>query len=935
MSKSAFSTLAILIVLSGVAGCSGRGSDPITAGSQPQAVRPFANSAHTHMWGCWDVCVDAENETVEAVLNRHAMFTLNVVGILNNNPATLGFMLKGIVHEMGNTYINLEVSITHPIPGKSKFNGYDVRGVLMGNGSATMLYNSDLKYPVPGLDQLQKNPYGGPGGPDGYTRWFNLTEFSTGGMPLFSYVPGKYATKDFAGTATLCPYRYFADGLGTYDSVWNFLTATTTHGVFTAGSKNTRCYHICFPDALGIKFGYAVIANWEGSDPWDHPSNAPESVACSVADASDVWYIDPTLNGGMLNLDISLFSWKDQPSAIYIESTVLTSVYEFDMADMTPVGGSEHYSTYHVEIPADNVTGLEGQEFWVIAEHGDYDYTNDFGVPNLADTDPLAAFFRFEHEVAEEPACPTPDVLSISPSVVNPDTFMENAKIECLQLVDGPWLAVKLAKDGEPDIEGMDVSFVPPSFIKAHFNLAGAVAGFWDVVVVNGCGGLPGVGEGLLEISACHIPMPVSIDPDFGEIDSAIDDALITCDEIEEGPCLGAFLSLDGQMSVTGTDLQFLGSTQLTADFDLSGVSAGLWDVVLINGCCSSHGIGEDMFQVVESTGPVLRDSGPLPEPHPVTNFVDFCVIGDDWGGEGVYYHYSTGSDFLIYRYPVDYSAEGTQYCELTGNGGGFDIEDLLIGPEWMSAIEISAAGLACTGESTDPMVWGGYPANEPLWWFDLTGLLMMGYRTPDLVSFDIENEFPPVSGIWGYWGGYPPGTEQGRMFYTMGRAVDFPVDTVGSVDGRVSDNEAYKLAVDSEPVGLDPPHNIIYYWMEGPPDDPGIEIIKNDCSSPYYPLGVAIGTIDDDLVGLPVDITCVNSFGNVAWAEGNWLVVLEDNGDSTWQIAVFDQNGNLLYRYEPPLPGEAIAMDADYARQQVHVWYDNGGYHYAVFGWG
>ncbi len=70
---------------------------------------------------------------------------------------------------------------------------------------------------------------------------------------------------------------------------------------------------------------------------------------------------------------------------------------------MTPVASGDHYATWQVKIPADNVTGIEGNEFWVIAEYDGEDYTCPFGVPNDAGEDTLAALFRYDLFVADEP----------------------------------------------------------------------------------------------------------------------------------------------------------------------------------------------------------------------------------------------------------------------------------------------------------------------------------------------------------------------------------------------------------------------------------------------------------------------------------------------------------------------------------------------------
>ena len=134
----------------------------------------------------------------------------------------------------------------------------------------------------------------------------------------------------------------------------------------------------------------------------------PEAIALSVVDNSTVYYKDPFTNGGNLVLDLSVWDWDSKVTSgvmedykLIVESTVLSTPYEASPADMTPIGGGENYSTFHIEIPADNVTQADGNEYWVIAECANLDYSNDFNVQNDAWDDPLAAFFRYSLEAGD------------------------------------------------------------------------------------------------------------------------------------------------------------------------------------------------------------------------------------------------------------------------------------------------------------------------------------------------------------------------------------------------------------------------------------------------------------------------------------------------------------------------------------------------------
>lgn len=493
--------VAVLVLLLGL-GCSS-GQNPMSPQNQKEVVQKAeANQrSQTHLWGLWTVTIDAGEQTVEAVPARNAMFTANVVNFLNSNPANMAFKINKINTETGYTDIDIDVSLRHPFPGMTQYNGYDVRGVFMGDGSGTLAYNSEIQYAVAGTDQtMLPNPVSGAGGPDGYTRWFNYTEFSGPGMPLFLYTQGKAASPSFAGTATLNPYKYYADGLGATDDLWTWISAHGDNfGVFSAGQANTRNYYLRFPTGKGIVYGYAVTANWTAPDV--HPSNAPEAVALSVIDNSDVYYASSSDKGGNLKLDVSVWNWGGQLSvgamdeyAIKIESTVLSAPYEADGAAMTPTDGGDNWFTYHLEIPADNVTGTYNQSYWVIVEEKNTDYTNSAGVPNLANTDKLAAFFPYHLTVGTQSAeCPVPNPTAIDPES-DTDAGPVDVTITCSNLYKNTGIQAYLdmsgAIDGVYDIAATNIHNINlgAGTFDCTFDITGKPIGSYFVIVSNECG---------------------------------------------------------------------------------------------------------------------------------------------------------------------------------------------------------------------------------------------------------------------------------------------------------------------------------------------------------------------------------------------------------------------------------------------------------------
>ncbi len=396
-----------------IAGCSNP-SDPTAP--DPVSHMPSIGINHnssTQLWGYSEISIDTDSLEITQVKNRTTQFTANVTNFLNLNPLSLTFSINEIVQGPDYIDVDIDVGITHPFPGMPQYHGYDVRGLFIGDGSDFLVYNPDLIYADQSTNQFMPgDPDDGRGVPDGYSRWYNLPEFSEAPLPLFNYTPGAFATPGYGPSATINPYRYFADALGADDDLFDWLvTNPDMYGVFSSGATNSRNYYIRFPNPdPGVVFGYSVIANWEGEDAIYHPSNANEAVACDVVDSSSVYYVDPTTNGGSIILDVSVFDWSSSISAglmedyrIFIESTVLSVPYEFNGSEMTPVDGDENFSTYQVEIPAGEVTGPDNNEFWIIVEYANYDYTNDLGFPNLAGDDPLAAFFRYDLDVTDQP----------------------------------------------------------------------------------------------------------------------------------------------------------------------------------------------------------------------------------------------------------------------------------------------------------------------------------------------------------------------------------------------------------------------------------------------------------------------------------------------------------------------------------------------------
>ena len=144
-------------------------------------------------------------------------------------------------------------------------------------------------------------------------------------------------------------------------------------------------------------------------------------MACSATVTPDVYYTSDSDKGGSLKVDFSLMEWKGHAGNMWIEFTVLSAPHKLSSSEMIPVGGTNSYSTWHVDIPADNVQGQYENEFWIIAEYPDTSYKNPYNVPNSLGDKPVASFFRYDLLVAWAPFNRPPVVDSGVTGIATPE----------------------------------------------------------------------------------------------------------------------------------------------------------------------------------------------------------------------------------------------------------------------------------------------------------------------------------------------------------------------------------------------------------------------------------------------------------------------------------------------------------------------------------
>jgi len=502
--------LATLVISVLVAmGCSGGGASPVTPSADLGNLTGSANTGQVdknQLWGYWDCYVDTVNNTIVAVPNRAVESTLNVVPFLNkmSSPKN-GITFENFsadTSDPSDMFISVDFVLHHPFPTLTQYAAYDIRGIFIGEGSNQLQYDSNLEYAMMGVDQFMVNP-------DGYTRWWNSPEFT---MPnIFGYVTGGF--QNAVGTATLNPYKYYAKGLTAGADELAFLqdTENNNDGVFLDGSY-PRTMELHFPKPTpGLKFSYAVTAEWDGNSILTHP---PEAVACGFDQTNTTLFYDGTTSGGHLVADITLFDWLYQPSTIKVESTVFSGIQDVAMVPVDD--GGVNWSTYSIDIPSEPFTSNE-QECWVIAEYSAFGYHNHFVPTSNAPEAPLAAFFRFDLNVPAVSPCQSlvPVVSTINGSSPfatgpgnHPSLVLGGSDFEA-----GAGLNIGIYDGATLIAPAYPITFVDSNTINFGVNLTGVLSGTYDVKVTNGCGDmLEGIGVGLLNVAPIFVIGDPNID---------------------------------------------------------------------------------------------------------------------------------------------------------------------------------------------------------------------------------------------------------------------------------------------------------------------------------------------------------------------------------------------------------------------------------------
>ncbi len=381
-------------------GCGGNGSDPI--GGIPDTMIATSDSgsasgsANRTLWGLWQCSMEPGSGQIDIVPLRTATFTANVNSLLESKPGNLLIDDMDVSEFFTEGRLDCTITLKHPFTGLDMYHGFDVWGVFMHNENGSLDYDG-LTY---GADPDTGDNVAVLLNPDGWTRWFNYTEFSGSSVPILEFTPGELANIPNP-TATLNPYKIFADDLGLNDSYYDWITTSgndDNRGWFTAGTLNSRRYELEFPIIASnpvAEFQYAAIATWEEGDPaltgqltvYD-PGDFPTAANCEEAffvhattDDSDLYNDGAGSSGGTFRADIEVFDWQggsvgglgvpNEVESIIVEGDfVPTGSHEFSQVDLAgvAVSGTVNSSIFQVEIANCTPQASGEAALWVIVE---------------------------------------------------------------------------------------------------------------------------------------------------------------------------------------------------------------------------------------------------------------------------------------------------------------------------------------------------------------------------------------------------------------------------------------------------------------------------------------------------------------------------------------------------------------------------------------
>ena len=254
---------------------------PDPDGSSLEVTRPVNQvyDERYRLWGEWTLYFPASHDRVDVIPRRDAGVHLNVLKWLEEDCSDCLEILS--VHNNGDSTIDMVVQIRHPKPDKPEFTGFDVKGIVMFNGSYVLPPGLEYFPPYPEPYRISWSEVGDPEvlNPDGYTVRWSPTYNSGSDLPLLNYWAGKYSN----GTPTANVNAYL-----------EFYTNPERH-IFNVYGTKTRTYTIYLPPGP-VAAGYAIEACWMPPD--NYPVTNPVTDFPISANQDEPYFINLVVNNG-------------------------------------------------------------------------------------------------------------------------------------------------------------------------------------------------------------------------------------------------------------------------------------------------------------------------------------------------------------------------------------------------------------------------------------------------------------------------------------------------------------------------------------------------------------------------------------------------------------------------------------------------------------
>lgn len=177
---------------------------------------------------------------------------------------------------------------------------------------------------------------------------------------------------------------------------------------------------------------------------------------------------------------------------------------------------------------------------------------------------------------------PSPIVSSILPSAGEYTGWQHD-----LSLVGNyyqPGATVKLRKSNHPDIQGANVRWINAGTLLCDLDLRGAANGPWDVVVTNPDGQSGTRIQGYTINAPATAPRIYNVIPDQGQDTESIPLFTVIGSQFAMGASPPTVkLTQLGRPDIIASNVLTVDSETITCHLDLNGVSAGPWNVTVIN----------------------------------------------------------------------------------------------------------------------------------------------------------------------------------------------------------------------------------------------------------------------------------------------------------------------------------------------------------------